>query len=46
MKELFGKYLKGDPVIWFVVLALSVIGVMAVYSSTGTLAYKDRGGDT
>lgn len=46
MKEFFGKYLKGDPYIWFVVLALSVYGVLAVYSSTGTMAWQKRGGDT
>ncbi|MDG2454698.1 MAG: FtsW/RodA/SpoVE family cell cycle protein [Bacteroidia bacterium] len=46
MKEFLGKYLKGDPYIWFVVFALSVYGVLAVYSSTGAMAWQDRGGDT
>lgn len=46
MKELLGKYLKGDPYIWFVVFALSIYGVLAVYSSTGTMAWQKRGGDT
>ncbi|MGB0851593.1 MAG: FtsW/RodA/SpoVE family cell cycle protein, partial [Bacteroidia bacterium] len=40
MREFFGKYFKGDPYIWFVVLALSVFGVLAVYSSMGSLAYS------
>ena len=40
MREFFGKYLKGDPVIWFVVLVLSIYGVLAVYSSMGSLAYS------
>src|SRR5690606_23176569 len=40
------KNLKGDPVIWFVVLALSVLSILVVYSATGTLAYKRMGGDT
>ncbi|MDB9882224.1 FtsW/RodA/SpoVE family cell cycle protein [Bacteroidia bacterium] len=40
MREFFGKYLKGDPVIWFVVLVLSIYGVLAVYSSLGSLAYS------
>jgi len=31
---------KGDRWIWLVVILLSVISVLAVYSSTGTLAYK------
>jgi cell division protein FtsW len=35
--------LRGDRVIWTIVLILSVISVLAVYSSTGTLA---RGNDT
>ena len=46
MKEFLGKYLKGDPYIWFVVSALSIYGVLAVYSSTGAMAWQDRGGDT
>lgn len=40
MKQFFSKYLKGDPVIWLVVLALSVFGILAVYSSMGSLAYS------
>lgn len=40
------RNLKGDPVIWFVVLALSVLSILVVYSATGTLAYKRMGGDT
>lgn len=38
--------LKGDPVIWFVVLALSLISIAVVYSATGTLAYKMMQGNT
>ncbi len=34
------KNLQGDPVIWMVVVALSVISILVVYSATGTLAYK------
>ncbi|MBR9861781.1 FtsW/RodA/SpoVE family cell cycle protein [bacterium] len=43
---MFNKYLKGDPAIWIVVFILSIFGILAVYSSTGTLAYADRGGNT
>ncbi len=32
--------LKGDKVIWAVVFALSLISILIVYSSIGTLAYK------
>src|SRR5689334_19908816 len=32
--------LQGDPVIWAVVFALSLISILVVYSSIGTLAYK------
>ena len=46
MKKLFNTYLKGDPVIWIIVFILSVFGILAVYSSTGTLAYVERGGNT
>ncbi len=40
------KGIKGDKVIWAVVLFLSLFSVLAVYSSTGTLAYKFQGGNT
>ncbi len=42
----FFKSLKGDKVIWMVVILLSILSILAVYSSTGTLAYKYRGGNT
>jgi len=32
----------GDKIIWLVVLLLSIFSVLAVYSSTGTLAYKNH----
>ena len=34
------KNLQGDRVIWAVVFALSLISILVVYSSIGTLAYK------
>ena len=39
MKQLMDKT-KGDQVIWGVVLLLSFISLLAVYSSTGSLAYR------
>lgn len=39
MKQLLSKT-KGDHVIWGVVLVLSFISLLAVYSSTGSLAYR------
>ena len=44
--RLFGRYLLGDPYIWLVVVGLAFGGILAVYSSTGTLAYSKMGGDT
>lgn len=40
------RRLKGDRVIWGVVLLLSIISLLTVYSSIVTLAYKYRGGNT
>jgi cell division protein FtsW len=40
------KYFKGDPVIWAVILLLSIFSLLAVYSSTGSLAYRYQGGNT
>ncbi|MEQ9405067.1 MAG: FtsW/RodA/SpoVE family cell cycle protein [Cyclobacteriaceae bacterium] len=38
--------LKGDPIIWFIVLVLSLFSILVVYSATGSLAYKMMGGNT
>lgn len=40
------KRVKGDPVIWGVVVMLSIVSLLAVYSSTGSLAFKQKGGNT
>ena len=40
IKEWADENLQGDRVIWAVVFALSIISVLVVYSSIGTLAYK------
>ena len=42
----FKRYIKGDKVIWMVILLLSVISLLAVYSSSGSLAFARRGGNT
>ena len=36
----------GDRVIWAIIILLSLVSLMVVYSSTGTLAYKVKGGNT
>jgi cell division protein FtsW len=46
IKNWVDKNLKGDPVIWAIVIILSILSVWAVYSATGTLAYKNMGGNT
>ena len=40
------KYFKGDRTIWLIVFILSIFSLLAVYSSTGTLAYKFQRGNT
>lgn len=40
------RNLKGDPVIWGIVLALSIMSILVVYSATGTLAYRYMEGNT
>jgi cell division protein FtsW len=40
------KLLQGDRVIWMVVILLSLLSLLAVYSSTGTLAYQHKEGNT
>jgi cell division protein FtsW len=46
MEALFNRYFKGDRVIWLIVLMLSLVSLLAVYSSTGSLAYRFQGGNT
>ncbi|MFT5306678.1 MAG: cell division protein FtsW, partial [Chitinophagales bacterium] len=46
MFEKLSKNIKGDKFIWAIVLTLSLFSLLAVYSSTGTLAYKYRAGNT
>ncbi len=38
--------LRGDKVIWLVVFIMSIISLLVVYSSSGALAYKYKGGNT
>ncbi len=45
MNELVRKYVKGDRIIWYVVLALAVFSSLVVYSATGNLAYKHQDGN-
>lgn len=40
------KYVRGDKVIWAVVVLLSILSILSVYSSIVTLAYKYKAGDT
>ncbi len=46
MVDTANKYLKGDRIIWGIILLLSMISLLAVYSSTGTIAYRYKGGNT
>jgi len=45
-KQWIDRNLKGDPMIWGIVILLSVISILVVYSATGSLAYKKTGGNT
>ena len=38
--------LKGDPVIWSIVLLLSIFSILAVYSASSSLAYRQMQGNT
>jgi len=37
--------LRGDRVIWAIVVLLSIVSMVAVFSSASTLAYDERGGE-
>ncbi|MEZ4984783.1 MAG: FtsW/RodA/SpoVE family cell cycle protein [Saprospiraceae bacterium] len=38
--------LRGDRVVWAILILLGLFSILAVYSATGTLAYRERGGNT
>jgi cell division protein FtsW len=40
------KYFRGDRTIWLVVFILTIFSLLAVYSSTGSLAYRYQSGNT
>lgn len=46
MLKSFLENIKGDRYIWIIILALSAISLLAVYSSTRTLAYRYHAGNT
>lgn len=37
---------KGDKVLWYIIIILMLASIMVVYSSTGQLAYREKGGNT
>jgi cell division protein FtsW len=41
-----GKIFKGDRVIWMVLVLLSLLSLLIVYSATGALAYREAAGKT
>ncbi len=45
MNRILNK-LSGDKVIWVVAVMLSIFSVLVVYSASGSLAYKYKGGNT
>ncbi len=46
MFGLSGIKVKGDKVVWIVIVLLSLISLLVVYSATGSLAYKNKSGNT
>ena len=38
--------LKGDKTLWYVIIGLAIASLLVVYSSTGSLAYRENGGNT
>lgn len=43
---MISNYIKGDKVIWLLVVILSAISLLAIYSSTSSLAWREHGGNT
>ncbi|MFI5133942.1 MAG: FtsW/RodA/SpoVE family cell cycle protein [Chitinophagales bacterium] len=45
-RQNFHHHTKGDKVIWALVVLLTLVSLLAVYSATGSLAYKNYRGNT
>jgi len=43
--QLYAK-LRGDRAVWMIVIVLAIFSILVVYSSTGHIAFKERGGNT
>jgi cell division protein FtsW len=46
LKAWSSRNLQGDPVIWAIIFAFSMISIAVVYSAIGSLAYKKMAGNT
>ncbi|GAB3564496.1 FtsW/RodA/SpoVE family cell cycle protein [Spirosoma luteolum] len=46
LPNLFRTYLKGDRQIWWIVLYLSIMSILVVYSAISTRAFRELNGDT
>ncbi|MFW6019569.1 MAG: FtsW/RodA/SpoVE family cell cycle protein [Bacteroidales bacterium] len=46
MLQTLSKYFKGDRILWIIAVLLAVFSLLAVYSSTGILAYDHHAGNT
>ncbi len=46
MRFSLGNIFKGDRSLWIVMVLLSLISMLIVYSATGKLAFREAGGDT
>ncbi len=46
MEKKINRYLKGDPIIWGVIIVLSIFSLLAVYSATSTLAMHKMDGNS
>ncbi len=44
MEEMLKRYFKGDRIIWFVIIALSIMSMLVIYSATGNLAVRHSSG--
>jgi cell division protein FtsW len=46
VREHLDQRTRGDKYIWGLVIVLSLVSILVVYSATGSLAYKSLGGNT
>ena len=43
--SLLDRFFGGDRILWTIIVILSIVSLLVIYSSTASMAYRKAGGD-